>query len=64
MSNTTISFIWPWEDLTPAEIERWLEDEVGPAFDAVQADPTRAISVDDAFDQLRALHAACVAAGR
>ncbi|WP_296708897.1 hypothetical protein [Tistrella sp.] len=50
--------------MTPAEIERWLEDEIGPAFDAMQADPTRAISVDDAFDRLRALHAACVAAGR
>lgn len=64
MSNSTISYIWPWEDPTPAEIARWLEEEVGPAFDAVEADPIRAISVDDAFDRLRALHAACVAAGR
>src|ERR1700710_1304064 len=27
-------------------VESWLRDEVGPAFDALKADPSRALSVD------------------
>lgn len=31
-------------------MENWLRQEVGPAYDALKADPTRAVS----FDQVRA----------
>jgi putative addiction module CopG family antidote len=27
-------------------VESWLRDQVGPAYDAIKADPTRAVSVD------------------
>lgn len=35
-------------------VDNWLTQEVGPAYDALKADPTRAVSVD----QLRAALAA------
>ena len=28
-------------------VESWLRDEVGPAFDALKADPSRALTVDE-----------------
>jgi antitoxin ParD1/3/4 len=40
-----------------AGIERWLREEVAPVAVAMQADPTRAISDDQVFDEIRALHA-------
>ncbi len=39
-------------------IEGWLRDEVGPAYDAMKADPAKGIAVDSVFAQLRAHHAA------
>jgi len=38
-------------------IDRWLREEVAPVYDAMIADPARAISVDDAFGDVRARHA-------
>lgn len=35
-------------------VERWLRDKVGPAYDALKADPSRAVSAD----QIRARPAA------
>ena len=37
--------------------ERWLKEEVVRAFDAMKADPTRAIPIKDVFAEIRALHA-------
>ncbi len=41
-----------------ADIERWLREEVGPAYDAVQADPDSAVSASDVEAALNAAHAA------
>lgn len=41
-----------------AAIERWLRDEVVPVFDAMQADPGRAIPADQVMATIRAHHAA------
>ena len=38
--------------------ERWLQEEVGPAYDAMQADETRGISVDAVRARLAAEHKA------
>jgi antitoxin ParD1/3/4 len=40
-----------------AAVERWLREEVVPVHDAMQAQPGRAIPVDDVAAALRALHA-------
>ena len=40
-----------------ATIEQWLRDEVAPAYDAMQADPSSAIPMEDVFAALRAHHA-------
>jgi antitoxin ParD1/3/4 len=40
-----------------AAIERWLREEVSTALDALQADPSRALSPKDAFDAVRARNA-------
>lgn len=40
-----------------AAVERWLRDEVAPAHDAMQADPSRAIPADQVRNALRAHHA-------
>lgn len=40
-----------------AAVERWLEQEVAPAYDALQADPENVTSVDDVFAAIRAHHA-------
>ena len=38
-------------------VESWLHQQVGPAFDALQADPSRAVSADDVRTRLAAEHA-------
>lgn len=40
-----------------AAVERWLRDEVAPVHDAMQADPERALTIDDIFADLRSRHA-------
>ncbi len=37
-------------------VEHWLEQEVGPAYDALKADPKRAISADEVRERLAAQH--------
>lgn len=39
-------------------MESWLLNQVGPAFDALQADPGRALSVDQLRAKLATLHKA------
>jgi antitoxin ParD1/3/4 len=39
-------------------VERWLREDVAQVFDAMQADPTRAIPSEDVFASIRARHAA------
>ena len=41
-----------------AAVARWLRDEVATTYDAMQADPARAISARAVFDEIRAHHAA------
>lgn len=41
-----------------AAVERWLREEVAPVYDAMQADPRRALAASDVFDAVRARHAA------
>jgi putative addiction module CopG family antidote len=38
--------------------ERWLNDQVGPAFDAMKADPSRALSPDQVKARIAAEHKA------
>ena len=40
--------------------ERWLREEVVPVYDAMQADPTRALSADEVLTAIRSRHAARV----
>ncbi len=40
-----------------AAIERWLREEVAPAYDAMRADPSRGIPVDEVFARLHARNA-------
>jgi putative addiction module CopG family antidote len=37
-------------------VESWLRDQVAPAFDALQADPTRAVSAEELRSTLAAEH--------
>ena len=37
-------------------VENWLNEQVGPAYDALKADPTRAVSVDQVRAMLVAEH--------
>ena len=39
-------------------VERWLREEVAPTFDAMAADPGRAVSAESVRASLRARHAA------
>jgi antitoxin ParD1/3/4 len=39
-------------------VERWLREEVVPIAAATQADPSRSIPAEQAFGDVRALHAA------
>lgn len=41
-----------------AAVEKWLHDEVAPTYDAMQADPRRALSAESVFADVRAHHAA------
>lgn len=41
-----------------AAVERWLREEVAPAYDRMQADPNRALGLEDVFADLRTRHAA------
>lgn len=38
-------------------VENWLHQHVGPAYDALKADPSRAVAVDRVRDRLAAEHA-------
>ena len=38
-------------------VESWLQQQVGPAYDALKADPSRAVSVDQVRARLAAEHA-------
>jgi putative addiction module CopG family antidote len=38
-------------------VENWLHDQVGPAYDALKADPSRAVTVDQVRARLAAEHA-------
>ena len=38
-------------------VERWLREEVVPVYDAMKADPKRAIPAKKVFDAVRAHHA-------
>jgi antitoxin ParD1/3/4 len=46
-----------------AAVERWLRDEVAPVYDAMAADPGRALPAETVFAELRARHAARLKAG-
>ena len=37
-----------------AAVERWLREEVAPAYDAHKADPTRAVPLEDGMANVRA----------
>jgi antitoxin ParD1/3/4 len=37
-------------------VENWLRDQVGPAYDALKADPSRAVTVDQVRARLAAEH--------
>jgi len=39
------------------DVERWLREEVVPVAAAMRSDPGRAIPIDRAFGEIRALHA-------
>ncbi len=39
-----------------AGIERWLTEEVVPAYDAMESDPSRGMSIDQVRSSLAALH--------
>jgi antitoxin ParD1/3/4 len=41
-----------------AAVERWLREEVAAAYDAMKADPTRAVPAADVFATIRARHRA------
>ena len=45
-------------------VSRWLRDEVAPVYDAMQADPARAVSADEVFTKLRARHEARLKSAR
>lgn len=40
-----------------AAVDRWLREEVAPVYDAMQADPSRAQSLESVFTNIRARHA-------
>jgi antitoxin ParD1/3/4 len=41
-----------------AAVERWLREDVAAAYDAMKADPARAIPARQVFDEVRSRHAA------
>ena len=44
-------------------VERWLREEVAPSYDAMQADPSRGLSAQSVFDDIRAHHATAMKTG-
>jgi antitoxin ParD1/3/4 len=42
-------------------VESWLHEQVGPAYDALKADPARAVTIDDVRASLAAEHKAALA---
>jgi antitoxin ParD1/3/4 len=40
----------------PDALELWLHDKVGPALDALKADPSRAIGIEEVRNALAAEH--------
>lgn len=40
-----------------AAVEKWLREEVVPTYDALVADPSKAVPADQVFARIRALHA-------
>jgi putative addiction module CopG family antidote len=42
-------------------VESWLHEQVGPAYDALKADPARAVTIDDVRAGLAAEHKAALA---
>jgi antitoxin ParD1/3/4 len=42
-------------------VESWLHEQVGPAYDALKADPARALTIDDVRASLVAEHKAALA---
>src|SRR5437764_15072120 len=47
-----------------AAVERWLRKEVAPVYDAMKADPKRAIPANKVFTAVRAHHAARMKAAK
>ena len=47
-----------------AAVERWLNEEVGPAYDAMKKDPSRGIPAEEVFSTIRARHAKRLKASR
>lgn len=41
-----------------AAVEKWLREEVAPAYDALQCDPGSSIPLDDVMARIRKRHAA------
>jgi antitoxin ParD1/3/4 len=39
-----------------AAVERWLREEVAPTYDVMKADPSRALSGDEARERIRQRH--------
>jgi antitoxin ParD1/3/4 len=37
-------------------VERWLREEVAPAYDAMASDPSRGLPVESVFAEIRARH--------
>lgn len=37
-------------------VENWLQEQVGPAYDALKADPSRAVTLDQIRASLASLH--------
>jgi antitoxin ParD1/3/4 len=42
-------------------VESWLHEQVGPAYDALKADPARAVTIDDVRASLAAEHKVALA---
>ena len=42
-------------------MENWLQNQVGPAFDALKADPSRAVTTDQVRKKLAAEHKTTIA---
>lgn len=47
-----------------AAVERWLREEVAAVYDAMKADPSRGIPIDEVFAEIRAHHAKQTKAAR